>query len=71
VVDKRQVQNLALNGRNYMQLVTLVPGAAILDEDQLALTTSLSIKSGGHQWQPTQLQQPFGDGGFNMDSGSK
>src|SRR5712691_9103281 len=27
VVDKRQVQNLALNGRNYMQLVTLVPGA--------------------------------------------
>jgi hypothetical protein len=43
VVDKRQVQNLALNGRNYMQLVTLVPGAAILDEDQLALTTSLSI----------------------------
>src|SRR5262249_55352508 len=43
VVDKRQVQNLALNGRNYMQLVTLIPGAAILDEDQLALTTSLSI----------------------------
>jgi hypothetical protein len=26
VVDKRQVQNLALNGRNYMQLVTLIPG---------------------------------------------
>src|SRR5882762_2897490 len=43
VVDQRQVQNLALNGRNYMQLVTLIPGAVILDEDQLALTTSLSI----------------------------
>src|ERR1043166_5720033 len=35
VVDSRQVQNLALNGRNYMQLVTLIPGAVILDEDQL------------------------------------
>ncbi len=25
IVDRRQVQNLALNGRNYMQLVTLTP----------------------------------------------
>ena len=27
VVDKNQVENLALNGRNYMELLTLVPGA--------------------------------------------
>ena len=28
VVDREQVQNLALNGRNYMQLATLIPGSS-------------------------------------------
>jgi len=43
VVTTEQVQNLALNGRNYLQLATLIPGSALLDEDQLAMTTSLNI----------------------------
>ena len=70
VVDRRQVQNLALNGRNYMQLVTLVPGAAILDEDQLALTTSLSISQAAINGNRPNYNSLTVDGGFNMDSGS-
>jgi len=70
VVDKRQVQNLALNGRNYMQLVTLIPGAAILDEDQLALTTSLSISQASINGNRPNYNSLSVDGGFNMDSGS-
>ncbi len=70
VVDKRQVQNLALNGRNYMQLVTLIPGAAILDEDQLALTTSLSISQAAINGNRPNYNSLTVDGGFNMDSGS-
>ena len=71
VVDSRQVQNLALNGRNYMQLVTLVPGAAILDEDQLALTTSLSISQAAINGNRPNYNSLSVDGGFNMDSGQQ
>jgi hypothetical protein len=70
VVDSRQVQNLALNGRNYMQLVTLIPGAAILDEDQLALTTSLSISQAAINGNRPNYNNLSVDGGSNMDSGS-
>src|SRR5215510_13730658 len=70
VVDSRQVQNLALNGRNYMQLVTLIPGAAILDEDQLGLTTSLSISQAAINGNRPNYNSLSVDGGFNMDSGS-
>jgi len=70
LVDQRQVQNLALNGRNYIQLVTLIPGAAILDEDQLALTTSLSISQAAVNGNRPNYNSLSVDGGFNMDSGS-
>jgi hypothetical protein len=70
VVDSRQVQNLALNGRNYMQLVTLIPGAVILDEDQLGLTTSLSISHAAINGNRPNYNNLTVDGGSNMDSGS-
>src|SRR5215472_7822565 len=70
LIDQRQVQNLALNGRNYMQLVTLIPGAVILDEDQLALTTSLSISQASVNGNRPNYNNLTVDGGFNMDSGS-
>ncbi|MDQ3134652.1 MAG: carboxypeptidase-like regulatory domain-containing protein, partial [Acidobacteriota bacterium] len=43
VIDQSQVQDLALNGRNYMQLTSLIPGAPLLTDDQLELATSLSV----------------------------
>src|SRR5262249_47045673 len=42
VIDGAQVRELALNGRNYLQLTTLIPGAPLLNDDQLGLMTSLS-----------------------------
>jgi len=53
-----------------MQLVTLIPGAAILDEDQLALTTSLSISQASINGNRPNYNSLSVDGGFNMDSGS-
>lgn len=70
LVDRRQVQNLALNGRNYMQLLTLIPGAVSLDDDQLALTTSLSISQAAVNGNRPNYNSLTVDGGFNMDSGS-
>ncbi len=70
VIDSEQVQNLALNGRNYMQLVSLVPGAVLLDEDQMALTTSLSITAQAVNGNRGNTNYLAVDGGSNMDSGS-
>jgi hypothetical protein len=39
-INTQQVENLALNGRNYLQLATLIPGSALLDEDQMAIEWS-------------------------------
>ena len=38
VVNTQQVQDLALNTRSFMQLATLIPGSALLGDDQLAVT---------------------------------
>ena len=68
-IDGAQVQELALNGRNYMQLTTLIPGAPLLIDDQLDLTTSLSVNQpiNGNRGNANLLAV---DGGFNLDSGS-
>lgn len=47
VIDRQQVQNLALNGRNYIQLLSLVPGVALLNDDQLELTARNGSFSSG------------------------
>ena len=69
VVDREQVQNLALNGRNYMQLATLIPGSPLLNDDALNIMTGLSIATSvnGSRQNANLLMV---DGGFNMDSGS-
>jgi Carboxypeptidase regulatory-like domain len=69
-IDSEQVQDLALNGRNYMQLVSLVPGVALLNEDQMALTTSLSTTSQSVNGNRGDSNHLMVDGGMNMDSGS-
>ena len=70
VVDRQQVQNLALNGRNYIQLLSLVPGVALLNDDQLELTTSLATNNQSINGNRGQTNNVTVDGGFNLQSGS-
>ncbi len=69
VIDQSQVQELALNGRNYLQLTTLIPGAPLLSDDQLDLMTGLGVNQpiNGNRGNTNLLTV---DGGFNLDSGS-
>jgi len=69
VIDRAQVQDLALNGRNYLQLTTLIPGAPLLTDDPLALMTDLGVNQpiNGNRGNTNLLTV---DGGFNLDSGS-
>src|SRR2546421_2710785 len=69
VVNQQQVQDLALNGRNYMQLTTLIPGVPLLTDDQLALMTGLSVNQPVNGTRGNQNLLTV-DGGFNLDSGS-
>lgn len=68
-IDQAQVQELALNGRNYLQLTTLIPGAPLLEDNALSLTTSLSTSQpiNGNRGNANNLTV---DGGSNLDSGS-
>ncbi|MCX6543648.1 MAG: carboxypeptidase regulatory-like domain-containing protein [Acidobacteria bacterium] len=70
-VDRAQVQDLALNGRNYLQLASLIPGAPVMQGNMNALDimTGLGINMSinGSRGNANSLTV---DGGFNMDSGS-
>jgi len=69
-IDAEQVRDLALNGRNYMQLVSLIPGVALTSLDQMALTTSLSVGNQSINGNRTDSNHLMVDGGMNLDSGS-
>jgi hypothetical protein len=69
VIDKEQVQNLALNTRNYVQLLSLIPGTTVLNQDQAALTTSYRIDQSINGNRGNSHNQTI-DGGFNLDAGS-
>ena len=69
-IDRAQVQDMALNGRNYMQMVTLMPGAPLVDTTApLDLMTGLGINTtvNGSRTNASLLTV---DGGMNMDAGS-
>lgn len=68
VIDSQQVENLALNGRNYYQLLTLIPGGVITQEDQLdtSLATN-TININGNRGVSNNLTV---DGGNNNNAGS-
>jgi hypothetical protein len=69
-IDSEQVQDLALNERNYVQLVSLIPGAALTAMDQTALTTGMSTAVANVNGNRTDGNLFTVDGGYNMDSGS-
>jgi len=70
VIDREQVDNLALNGRNYMELLTLVPGALITNPDQFSVMTSLSATNQSVNGHRTNSNNMTVDGLGNLDNGS-
>ena len=70
VIDTKQVQNLALNGRNYIQLMTLVPGAVVTNPDQFSVTTSLSSNNQTINGNRSDTNNLTVDGAYNQASGS-
>jgi hypothetical protein len=68
VIDNQQLSNLALNGRNYYQLLSLIPGAVATADD--ALDTNLAtntININGNRGVANLLTV---DGGTNNNAGS-
>ena len=68
VIDGQQVDNLALNGRNYYQLLTTIPGSVATTDD--ALETNLgtnTININGNRGVSNNLTV---DGGNNNNAGS-
>jgi len=70
VIDTKQVQNLALNGRNYTQLMTMVPGAVVTNPDQFSVTTSLSATNQSLNGNRSDTNNLTVDGAYNSVAGS-
>jgi hypothetical protein len=70
VIDSKQVENLPLNGRNYTQLMTLVPGAVVTNPDVFSEATSLSAGNQNINGNKSDSANLTVDGAFNMVSGS-
>ncbi len=69
-IDSQQVQKTALNQRNYAQLVSLIPGAALTTFDQTTLTTGMSTTAASVNGNRADGNLFTVDGGFNLDGGS-
>ncbi|MGA8027970.1 MAG: carboxypeptidase regulatory-like domain-containing protein, partial [Bryobacteraceae bacterium] len=70
VVTNKQINQLVLNGRNFTQLITLIPGVSNQtgqDEGQVGVAGSVafSVNGGRTEYNNWEL-----DGGDNMDNGS-
>jgi len=69
-IDSQQIRDLAFNGRNYLELASLIPGAVSTDFDPLALATSLSVTGQSINGSRSNTNNLTVDGGSNLDSGS-
>src|SRR5579872_522889 len=70
VIDKEQVENLALNGRNYMEMLAWIPGAIVVNPDEFSINTSLSATQqtvNGHRGNENSMTI---DGLGNLDNGA-
>ncbi|WP_263417603.1 TonB-dependent receptor [Terriglobus albidus] len=70
VIDSKQVENLALNGRNYTQLLTLVPGAVVTNPDIFSVTTSLASNNQTINGNRSDSNNLTVDGAYNQVAGS-
>lgn len=69
-IDRKEIENLALNGSNYIELLTLVPGAVVTNPDQFSVTTSLSATNQTINGNRSDSQNLTVDGAFNLVAGS-
>jgi hypothetical protein len=69
-LDSEQVQDLALNGRNYVELITLIPGVAVTSLDQMSMTTGLNVANQSINGNRTDTNHMSVDGASNLVSGS-
>ena len=69
-IDQTQIRDLAFNGRNYLELASLIPGAVATDFDPLALATSLSVTGQSINGSRGNTNNLTIDGTSNLDSGS-
>lgn len=68
VIDNQQIENLALNGRNYYQLLSVVPGAVVTADDSLDTNLATNtININGNRGVSKNLTV---DGGNNLNAGS-
>jgi hypothetical protein len=69
-IDQKEVSNLGLNGGNYIELLTLVPGTVVTNPDQFSVTTSLSATNQNINGNRGDTQNLTVDGAFNLVAGS-
>jgi hypothetical protein len=69
-IDSQQIKDLAFNGRNYLELASLIPGATATAFDPLELATSLSVTGQSINGSRGNTNNLTVDGGSNLDSGS-
>jgi len=70
VIDTKQVDNLTMNGRNYVQLMTMIPGVVVTNPDQFATTTSLASNNQSINGNRADSNNLTVDGGYNSVAGS-
>src|SRR5262249_33688769 len=70
VIDSHQVDNLTMNGRNYTQLMTMVPGAVVTNPDQFSVTTSLAANNQTINGNRADSNNLTVDGAYNSVAGS-
>jgi hypothetical protein len=69
-IDQKEVANLGLNGGNYIELLTLVPGTVVTNPDQFSVTTSLTATNQTINGNRSDTQNLTVDGAFNLVAGS-
>jgi hypothetical protein len=70
VIDSHQVENLTMNGRNYVQLMTMIPGAVVTNPDQFSVTTSLASNNQNINGNRADSNNLTVDGAYNSVAGS-
>jgi hypothetical protein len=70
VIDTKEIETLPLNGRNYTQVLTLIPGAVVTNPDIFSVTTGLNSGNQVINGNRSDSANLTVDGAFNQVSGS-